>query len=55
MIIEDIFEFEYNKKEPPTPFEIEEFIKLKGVEPIRYSILNKEGNIFKISISGIKD
>ena len=54
MIVEDILEFEYNKKTPVTVLEIENFIKSKGIDPIRYSIINKDGNIFKINVSGIK-
>lgn len=54
MIIEETIEFEYLKKETIKPLEIEDFIKSRGIEPVRYSILSKNGNIYKIGVSGIK-
>lgn len=54
MITEEIFEFEYTDEKTLTPFVIENFIKSKGIEPVRYAILEKNENIYKIGVSGIK-
>ena len=54
MITEEIFELKYKDKKPITPFVIENFIKSKGLNPVRYAILEKKGNIYKIGVSGIK-
>ena len=37
-----------------TVSEIETFIKSNGIEPIRWAIIEKKDNQFKINVSGIK-
>lgn len=53
MIIEETLEF----KPKNLPFKVEEvenFIKSKGIDPIRWSIGSVKNDIFIISVSGIK-
>ena len=52
MIIEKTFDMQYAQNKTITPLEIENFIKSKGIEPCRYAILEKNGDIYKISVSG---
>ena len=53
MIIEETLEYEI-KGIFPKVSEIEEFIKSKGIEPVRYSLIERKENIIKISVSGIR-
>ena len=52
MISDFILEFEHKGKIKPS--EIEDFIKSKNIEPVRYAIIRKEEDKFIISVSGIK-
>ena len=54
MIIEETLEYEI-KEDFPKIAEIETFIKSKGIEPVRYSLIERNGNIIKISVSGIRN
>lgn len=56
MIKNVTFEIEYNEKEnraPLTVSEIENFIKSKGITPIRYALTEKNGSKIKLSVAGI--
>lgn len=56
MIKNVTLEFEYNEKAgraPLTVSEIENFIKSKGITPIRYALTEKNGNKIKLSVAGI--
>lgn len=52
MIIEETLILKTDKK--ITISEIETFIKSNGIEPIRWAIVEKKDNNFKINVSGIK-
>ncbi|HIS54697.1 TPA: hypothetical protein IAA82_07070 [Candidatus Galligastranaerophilus gallistercoris] len=56
-IIEETIEIEYDKEFPPKVNPIEEFIKQKGINPVRYSLISidRAKNKIKLGISGIKD
>lgn len=56
-IIEETIEIEYDKEFPPKVNPIEEFIKQKGISPVRYSLISidRAKNKIKLGISGIKD
>ncbi len=55
MIVNEILEFEYTEKLPLKTSIIEDFIKSKGIDFVRYSLLKKEGNKIIISVSGVKN
>lgn len=56
-IIEETIEIEYDKDFPPKVNPIEEFIKQKGISPVRYSLISidRAKNKIKLGVSGIKD
>ncbi len=56
MIKNITLEFEFDEKSRRTPLsvsEIENFIKSKGITPIRYALTEKTGNKIKISVAGM--
>ncbi len=54
MIIEKTFDFKYKNNRPPRVFEIEEFIKSQGLNPVRYAILDKNGDCLKLMVSAVE-
>ncbi|MDO5438121.1 MAG: hypothetical protein Q4F80_07995 [bacterium] len=57
MIVEETFEFECEECEDDGLLrvsKIEEFIKSKGISPVRFSLISKEKNRIKLGVSGIK-
>lgn len=56
MIVEETFEFECDEDTDETlrVSEIEDFIKSKGISPVRFSLISKERNKIKLGVSGIR-
>ena len=55
MIIEEVLEYQREKTGTIKIQEIEDFIKSKGINPVRYSIIEINNNIIKIGVSGIRN
>lgn len=55
MIMEETFEFEFDDNEDELRVsKIEDFIRSKGISPVRYSLISREKNKIKLGVSGIK-
>ncbi len=54
MIKDFVIEFEYKKEVPITVSFLENLIKENKIEPVRYAIIEKKSDIYKLLVSGIK-
>ncbi len=55
MIVEETFEIECPEEENLLKVsKIEEFIKSKGISPVRFSLISREKNKIKLGVSGIR-
>lgn len=54
MIVEETFEIEYKEEDELKVSAIEEFIKSKGISPVRYSLISRDKDKIRLGVSGIK-